>query len=59
MEGETAASDSESDWTVSPCDDGEQVFDEKDRVGAMHPIYNIPQQRADNIRKYFASKQGF
>ncbi|CAI4219958.1 unnamed protein product [Parascedosporium putredinis] len=46
-------------WTVSPTVPGEQIFDEKDRLLATHPIYTVPQQKVDAIMEYFASKPGF
>ncbi|KAK7417400.1 CAAX farnesyltransferase (FTase) subunit beta [Neonectria magnoliae] len=46
-------------WTVSPYMDGEQIFDEEDRVSTMHPVYVIPQHKVDEVQSYFASKTGF
>ncbi|KAJ6442141.1 Terpenoid cylases/protein prenyltransferase alpha-alpha toroid [Purpureocillium lavendulum] len=46
-------------WAVSPHIKGEQIFDEEDRVCTTHPVFVIPQHKADACQKYFASKQGF
>ena len=47
------------EWMVSPCLDEEQVYDEEDRVGTLHPVYAIPEQRAEVMKAYFAAKVGF
>lgn len=44
---------------ASPCAEGTQVFNEEDRVGTIHPVYTIPQESVDDMKAYFASKQGF
>ncbi|CAK7272441.1 CAAX farnesyltransferase (FTase) subunit beta [Sporothrix epigloea] len=53
----------ESVWKVSPfpfCEaEGMQVFDEDDRVAAVHPVYTILAERVDQIQSYFRSKAGF
>ncbi|OAQ93660.1 farnesyltransferase subunit beta [Purpureocillium lilacinum] len=46
-------------WSVSPHVKGEQIFDEEDRVCTTHPVFVIPQHKAESCQKYFASKQGF
>ena len=46
-------------WDVEACAEGEQVFDEADRVGPTHPVYAIPQDRVEAITAYFGSKAGF
>ncbi|TDZ16954.1 Protein farnesyltransferase subunit beta [Colletotrichum orbiculare MAFF 240422] len=47
-------------WVVSPCpEEGAQIFDEEDRVGTIHPVYTIPQESVDDMKAYFAYKQGF
>ncbi|GFP54537.1 protein farnesyltransferase subunit beta [Trichoderma asperellum] len=46
-------------WEVLPHTKGEQIFDEDDRIGTIHPVYAIPQHRVDAIRSYFSSKEGF
>ncbi|KND88124.1 Protein farnesyltransferase subunit beta [Tolypocladium ophioglossoides CBS 100239] len=46
-------------WTVSLFVKDGQIFDEEDRVGTTHPVYAIPQHKAEDCQKYFASKQGF
>jgi len=46
-------------WSVSPHVKGEQIFDEEDRVRTTHPVFVIPQHKAESCQKYFASKQGF
>ena len=47
------------EWIVSPYDDGEQIFDEEDRVSTVHPVYVVPQQKVDDVQKYYKLKQGF
>lgn len=47
------------EWVVSPYVDDVQVFDEEDRVATLHPVYAIPQDKADEIQDYFASRPGF
>ena len=47
------------EWVVSPYLDEVQIFDDKDRVGTLHPVYTIPERRVDEIKAYFAAKQGF
>ncbi|OHE94247.1 prenyltransferase and squalene oxidase [Colletotrichum orchidophilum] len=49
---------SEPKWVASPCAEGTQVFNEEDRVGTIHPVYTIPQESVDDMKAYFASKQG-
>lgn len=45
-------------WTVSPyCED--QIFDEQDRISPIDPVYTIPERCVNNIKTYFAEKQGF
>lgn len=51
--------DTESAWAVLPCLDGLQVFDNKDRVRPIHPVYAIPQQCVKAMRGYFGERQGF
>ncbi|KAF7547767.1 hypothetical protein G7Z17_g7511 [Cylindrodendrum hubeiense] len=46
-------------WTVSPYMEGEQIFDEEDRVCTVHPVYVIPQHKVEEIQSYFATKSGF
>ncbi|KAI8682863.1 Protein farnesyltransferase subunit beta [Fusarium sp. Ph1] len=46
-------------WSVSPYMEGEQVFDEEDRVATVHPVYVIPKHKVEEIQNYFASKHGF
>lgn len=46
-------------WVVSPCAEGAQIFDEEDRVGTIHPVYTIPQESVDDMKAYFAARQGF
>jgi protein farnesyltransferase subunit beta len=50
-EGATVSEDS---WTVTPYMEGEQIFDEEDRVCTMHPVYVIPQHKVEEIKSYFA-----
>ncbi|PKS11495.1 hypothetical protein jhhlp_003259 [Lomentospora prolificans] len=56
---DNVASCSSSEWVVSPYLTDEQIFDERDRVLAIHPIYTIPQQKVNAIVEYFANKPGF
>jgi protein farnesyltransferase subunit beta len=59
-EGELAATGTEEPvWIVSPYIDGAQVFDEKDRVRPIHPVYAIPHQNQQAIMSYFVAKEGF
>lgn len=52
--------DQEGDgWTVSPYVDEVQIFEEEDRLVPIHPIYATPKKCVDDIRQYFAAKQGF
>lgn len=37
----------------------EEVFDEVDRVVALHPIFVIPEGVAEETRAYFVAKGGF
>ncbi|KAM0260608.1 hypothetical protein ACHAQJ_002670 [Trichoderma viride] len=46
-------------WEVLPHTSGEQIFDEEDRIGSIHPVYTIPQHKVDEIRGYFLLKEGF
>lgn len=46
-------------WTVSPYMEGDQIFDEEDRVATVHPVYVIPQHKVQEIQQYFTSKTGF
>jgi len=46
-------------WKVSPYVEGVQIFDEQDRVATIHPVYTIPEAKVDEIKAYFAAKQGF
>lgn len=46
-------------WDVEPCVEGDQVFDEGDRVRPSHPVYAIPQERVEAITGYFGEKPGF
>ncbi|KAK4111334.1 terpenoid cyclases/Protein prenyltransferase [Canariomyces notabilis] len=44
-------------WAVLP--HLEQIFDRRDLVRPIHPVYAIPQQNARAIKDYFRAKQGF
>lgn len=44
---------------MSPYMEGEQIFDEEDRVATVHPVYVIPKHKVEEIQNYFASKHGF
>ncbi|KAM0561224.1 hypothetical protein ACHAPJ_003729 [Fusarium lateritium] len=46
-------------WSVTPYMEGEQIFDEEDRVATVHPVYVIPQHKVEDMQSYFASKEGF
>lgn len=46
-------------WDVTACAEGEQIFDEGDRVGPTHPVYAIPQDKVEAIMEYFGNKAGF
>lgn len=46
-------------WTVSPYMEGEQIFDEEDRVCTIHPVYVMPQHKVEEVQSYFATKTGF
>ena len=39
--------------------EGEQIFEEDDRVGTTHPVYVIPQHKVQDVQKYFSFKLGF
>ncbi|KAH7265372.1 terpenoid cyclases/protein prenyltransferase alpha-alpha toroid [Fusarium redolens] len=46
-------------WSVTPYMEGEQIFDEEDRVATVHPVYVIPQHTVEDMQSYFSSKHGF
>ena len=46
-------------WTVSPYLDEDQIFDEQDRINPIDPVYTIPERCVEDIKRYFAEKQGF
>lgn len=47
-------------WSVSPfISPEEQIFEEVDRIGAVHPVYVIPQHKVDDFQQYFAAKKVF
>lgn len=46
-------------WFVSPYLDEVQVFDERDRIVPLHPVYAIPAECVADIKAYFDAKQGF
>ncbi|KAI0477709.1 terpenoid cyclases/Protein prenyltransferase [Xylariaceae sp. FL0804] len=48
-----------SSYDVSPHVDGQQVFDEEDRVRTLDPVYVIPEERRKEIMSFFVSKPGF
>lgn len=52
-----AAAAADLEWTVLPY--LVQIFDPKDLVRPIHPIYAIPQQNVRVIKEYFQAKQGF
>lgn len=49
----------EAVWAVLPYLDGLQVFDNKDRVRPIHPVYAIPQPNVRAVQDYFADRPGF
>ncbi|KAK4154978.1 terpenoid cyclases/protein prenyltransferase alpha-alpha toroid [Chaetomidium leptoderma] len=53
-----AAAAAEAVWAVLPYLDGLQVFDNKDRVRPIHPVYAIPQQSVRAMKEYFRERQG-
>ncbi len=46
-------------WTVSPYPEDTQIFDRKDQLRPIHPVYAIPQEKQETARDYFAAKEGF
>ncbi|KAK0708247.1 terpenoid cyclases/protein prenyltransferase alpha-alpha toroid [Lasiosphaeris hirsuta] len=46
-------------WTVLPYLDDVQVFDQKNLVRPIHPVYAIPLHSQQAIRSYFLAKEGF
>ncbi|KAL2136093.1 hypothetical protein VTI74DRAFT_5499 [Chaetomium olivicolor] len=46
-------------WAVLPFLDGVQLFDNKDRVRPIHPVYAIPQQNVRAMKAYFTERRGF
>lgn len=46
-------------WAASPFSEGQQIFDEEDRVRPNHPVYVIPQDKVEAARRYFTAKPGF
>jgi hypothetical protein len=51
---------SETDkWAASSYHEGVQIFDEEDRVGPVHPVYVIPQNKVEAAQLYFRGKAGF
>lgn len=57
--GRQAGSCSSSRWVASPSVKGQQIFDERDRISTIHPVYTIPQRQVDAILRYFTNKPGF
>jgi protein farnesyltransferase subunit beta len=53
------SADAPAKWVVSPYLDGEQIFDEADRLCPTHPVYVVPPERVDEIQEYFLNKEGF
>ncbi|KAK0709698.1 terpenoid cyclases/protein prenyltransferase alpha-alpha toroid [Lasiosphaeria miniovina] len=46
-------------WVVLPYFEGVQIFDQRDRVRPIHPVYAIPHRNQQAIRNYFLAKEGF
>ncbi|KAJ4293795.1 CAAX farnesyltransferase (FTase) subunit beta [Collariella sp. IMI 366227] len=49
----SAAAAADAVWAVLPYLDGVQLFDNKDRVRPIHPVYAIPQQDVRAMKGYF------
>ncbi|KAK4665991.1 CAAX farnesyltransferase (FTase) subunit beta [Podospora pseudopauciseta] len=49
----------DEEWMVLPYLEGEQVFENADRVRPVHPVYVIPQGAVRAMRGYFRGKGGF
>lgn len=45
-------------WTAMPYLEGEQIFNEDDRVGTTNPVYVIPQHKLDEAVEYFQALIG-
>ncbi len=58
-EDKLAAAPADPVWTVLPHVDDVQVFDQKDLVRPIHPVYAIPQKSQQAMRSYFLTKEGF
>lgn len=46
-------------WTSEPVIEDPQIYDEKDRVRTVDPVFVIPEGVAERTQAYFASKGGF
>lgn len=46
-------------WDITPHVVERQVFDERDRLATLHPVYVISQSKVEAIRSYFVAKSGF
>jgi protein farnesyltransferase subunit beta len=44
---------------VSPYADEIQIFNEQDRISPIHPVYVIPFDSQEEMKKYFLAKTGF
>jgi protein farnesyltransferase subunit beta len=58
-EGDGEFDGPDSVWAGEPYMDEVQIFEEEDRVVPIHPVYVIPQRHVDDIKRYFAGKEGF
>ncbi|KAK0742362.1 terpenoid cyclases/protein prenyltransferase alpha-alpha toroid [Apiosordaria backusii] len=56
---EDGEGEGEPGWMVLPYLEGEQVFEGRDRVRAVHPVYVIPQGAVRGMKGYFRGKGGF
>lgn len=54
-----AAPEDADEWVYSLFKDGEQIFDEEDRVKPVHPVYVIHPDKMRAVRQYFQNKPGF
>ncbi|KAL2266215.1 hypothetical protein VTJ83DRAFT_5567 [Remersonia thermophila] len=51
----------EAVWAVLPYlgEDGPQIFDNKDRIRPIHPVYTIPTRSVKAMREYYGTVEGF
>lgn len=46
-------------WRVVEKNCNNQVWDEEDVVGEIHPVFVVPSEKALNMKKHFQEKRGF